>query len=89
MTIIDDLNALTPAQYRILRVAFEQDDGSITAHWDVRIYNVNGRELAVLHPTSQPDMALRNALVSWYQASKTQFETATGLTEYISEEPLP
>ena len=89
MTILDDLNALTPAQYQIMRVAFQQTGGSITAYWDVRIYNADGVQLSVLHPTSQPDQALRNALVSWYQDSKTQFENATGLTEYVPpiEEP--
>ena len=90
MSIIDDVNALTPAQYEVLRLAFQQEEGSIVAHWDVRILNEDGRRLATLHPTSQPDATLRAALVSWYQATKTAFENATGLTEYEPpEEPEP
>lgn len=88
MTIIDDLNALTPTQYKVLRVAFEQANASVVAYWDVRIYNAAGRELATLHPTSQPDAALLAALISWYQDSKAQFESATGLTEYVPPEGL-
>lgn len=85
MTILDDLAALTPTQYRILRVAFQQDGASIVAHWDVCIYNSNGKELAILHPTSQPNTDLRKALISWYQNSKNQFANATGLVEYIGD----
>ena len=86
MTIIDDLNALTPAQYQVLRVSFEQADDGIMALWDVRVYNADDRELAVLHPETQPDATLRQALIAWYQDSKAQLENATGLTEYTPEE---
>lgn len=86
MSILDDLNALTPTRYHISRVTFEQSDDGIIAHWDVRVYNEDGMELSTLHPASQPDSALLSALVTWYQNSKSQFETATGLTEYVKKE---
>jgi hypothetical protein len=83
MSLLDDIQALTPTQYRVLRVAFQQTDTGIQAFWDVALHNSSGAQLQAVHPTSQPDAALKAALALWYNDSKTQLEAVTGLTEYI------
>lgn len=87
MAIVDDINALIPQHYKVVRVCFQVvPEGGLKAFWDVRILNADGRELQVVHPVNQPDAPLRDALIDWYMDSTAAFETATGLTEW--EEPV-
>ena len=83
MSILDDIQALMPTQYRVVRVAFQRTDTGIRAFWDVDLHNSSGAHLGAVHPSSQPSAALRAALVAWYLDSTAAFEAATGLTEYI------
>ena len=86
MGVVDDIAALAPTQYEVMRLAFQQTDSGLVAFWDVRIRNAAGRILTVVHPANQPDMSTTTALASFYNASKAAFETATGLTEWVPPE---
>lgn len=86
MSVVDDILALSPQHYEVVRVAFQVTTQGLRAFWDVKILNGSGRELKMVHPVTQPDVALRQALIDWYLDSVVQFEAATGLTEW--EEPV-
>lgn len=84
MGTIDDITALVPMHYRVVRVCFQVVPGKdLQTFWNVRILNADGRELQVVHPVSQPDTPLRDALIDWHADSTTLFKTATGLTEWV------
>lgn len=83
MAIADDIQALIPQHYKVVRISFQVVPGEgLQAFWDVRILNAQGRELQVVHPVNQPDTPLRDALIDWHVDSTAAFEAATGLTEW-------
>lgn len=83
MSILDDIAAMIPTQYSVVRVAFQKDIGGIVAHWDVDLYNADGMHINRIHPATQPDAATKAALTTFYNDATTQLETLTGLTEYV------
>ena len=83
MSILDDIAAMTPTQYKVTRVAFQKDIDGLVAYWDVDLYNADGAKLKRIHPPTQPDAATKAALVIFYNDATAQLETLTGLTEYV------
>lgn len=87
MSILDDIAAMTPTQYKVTRVAFQKEASGLTAYWDVDLYNAAGQQLKRIHPVTQPDAATKAALATFYNDATAQFETLTGLTEYVPAPP--
>ena len=84
MTIVD---RLTPTQYKLRRFAVQvADDGGLSLHSDIAVYNATGRQVGVDHPEPQATPAELNAFQAWLERNLAAYEAVTGLIELIGEE---
>lgn len=80
------INYLIPTYYKIGRLGIQKDGSQVVASYDVAIFNVDGRRLATIHPSSVLTAQEKTALLAIIQRDKNQFEANTGLTEWLPPE---
>lgn len=82
------LNHLTPTQYEVRRMGIQRQDGQVVAIYDLMIRNADGDELDMMSLDSALTAQEKAAIAAIFARDQSQFETATGLTEWIPpEEP--
>ena len=86
MAILDEL---TPAYYEVLRLGMQRQNGEVVTIYDIAIYNVDNRRMAIINRGSTLTPQERQAVVAIFTRDKAAFETATGLTEYVPPPPEP
>jgi len=85
MTIVDKL---TPVYYRpvclVVEIAPDEEltEDSLTFFSDIRILNIDGRQLGDDHPVPQTTPAQLAAFLAWIQSNLSTYQTAIGLERY-------
>ena len=85
MTVVDKL---TPKFYKPVRLVVEirpdeeLTEDSLTFFSDIRILNVDGRQLGDDHPAPVTTPAQLAAFLAWIQSNLSTYQTAIGLERY-------